>query len=85
MTKDGILLRKNPASTFAPSFETGKPLIISYDENRENDVIFLDNCSDIRLEKVRIFRGAGMGVVGRCCHNVSLDTFVIAPLKTAMA
>ena len=79
MTKDGILLRKNPASTFAPSFESGKPLIISYDENRENDVIFLDNCSDIRLEKVRIFRGAGMGVVGRCCHNVSLDTFVIAP------
>ena len=78
-TKNEIFLRKSLESKSALPFEVGKPLIISYDENRENDVFFLDSCSEIKVENVRIFRGAGMGIVGRCCHNVSLEKFVIAP------
>ena len=77
-TENGIFLHRNPDSVL-PVFEVGKPIIISYDEKRENDVFFFDNCSEIKLENIRIYSGAGMGIVGRCCHNLSLEKFVIAP------
>ena len=78
-TEEGIFLRKNPDSKPSPPFGVGKPIVISYDQKRENDVIFIDNSSELKFENVRIFSGAGMGIVGRCCHNISLDRFVIAP------
>lgn len=60
-------------------FAVGKRLIISYDELRENDVIFLERCRNTEVQDVRILHGAGMGIVGQCCENLHLDNYVVAP------
>ena len=60
-------------------FTVGKRLMISYDELRENDVIFMERCKDTEIQNVRIFHGAGMGIVGQCCENLMLDHYVVDP------
>ncbi len=60
-------------------FTLNKRLMLSYDEMRENDVIFMERCKDTVLQNVRILHGAGMGVVGQCCENLHLDHYVVDP------
>ncbi len=76
---DGVFLRFTGNTTYIPQFTPGKRLAISYDENRMNDVIFLDRSKNIRVENVTVHRGAGMGIIGNCCENLTADGFVIEP------
>ena len=48
-------------------------LIVSFDEDRENDVVFIENSANVRIENVDIYRGAGMGVIAQLCENIVLD------------
>ena len=74
----GIFLRYLPGSVRV-QFTCGKRLMLSYDELRENDVIFLERCRNTIIEYVHILHGAGMGVVGQCCENLNLDHFSVDP------
>lgn len=47
-------------------------LIVSFDEDRENDVIFIETSENVRLENVDIYRGAGMGIVAQLTKNIEL-------------
>lgn len=66
-------------------FTPDKRLMISYDELRENDVIFLERCKNTEVEDVRIFHGAGMGIVGQCCDNLHLNRYVVDPGDEGMS
>ncbi len=72
-----IVFRKNGNTSAYPNFMVGRRLAVSYDENRMNDVMFLDRSKDILVENVKIHRGAGMGIVGNCCENLTADNFTI--------
>ncbi len=74
-----VKLFYNSTTDYVPAFTPGKRLAISYDESRMNDVIFLDRSKDITVQNVTVHRGAGMGIVGNCCHGLTLDHFVIEP------
>lgn len=50
----------------------GDKIIISFDQNRENDVFFADRVKDFCVDSVNIFRGAGMGVISQMCENVTI-------------
>lgn len=69
---DRICLLYRPDSPRA-HFVPGQRIVVSHDENRENDVFFLERCQNITLRNIRILRGAGMGVIGQLCHNLTLD------------
>lgn len=76
--EDGIRFHYREGSE-PVQFTVGKPLMISYDELRENDVIFLERCQNTEVRNVRIYHGAGMGIVGQCCENLILDHYVVDP------
>ncbi len=76
---DVVHFRRNGRTDFVPGFHAGARLAVSYDENRLNDVVFLDNCRDITVADVTIWRGAGMGIVGQCCENLTVERLVIEP------
>lgn len=76
-TADGVFLRYRDAGN--PMLFSDGRLIISYDEDRENDNFFFDGCSDVKMENVTLYRGAGMGVVTQRCENVELSGLVFRP------
>ncbi len=76
---DTLVFRFNGDTAHIPAFRPGVRLAISYDENRMNDVIFLDRSRNITVQDVTIHRGAGMGIVGNCCENLTAERFVIEP------
>ncbi len=78
MREDGVYFRYRSGSEKV-RFTVGKRLMISYDELRENDVIFLERCKNTAVEDVRIFHGAGMGIVGQCCENLHLNHYTVDP------
>lgn len=60
-------------------YPVGEKMFIGNDENRENDVIFTEFCSDIRIENVTILRGAGMGVIAQMSTDIAIDNISIKP------
>lgn len=50
----------------------GDTVMINFDENRENDVIFADRIKNFCLDGINIFRGSGMGMIAQMCENVSV-------------
>lgn len=48
----------------------GDIVMINFDENRENDVIFADRIKNFCLDGINIFRGSGMGMIAQMCENV---------------
>ncbi len=76
---DTLLFTLKEGAEFLPSFRVGARLAISYDEGRMNDVIFLDKSRSIRIEDVHIVRGAGMGIVGNLCEDLTAERLVISP------
>ena len=74
----GIFFRYRAGSERMP-LPIGKRVLVSYDELRENDVIFLERCRDTIIEDVRIFHGPGMGIVGQCAENLTLRRYVVDP------
>lgn len=76
-TEGGVFLRYRDRNVSMP-FSDGQ-LIISYDEDRQNDNFFFDSCTDVKMENVTLYRGAGMGVVTQRCENVELSGLVFRP------
>lgn len=69
---DGSRVTLTFCGTSAPAYRAGDQVIIGFDENRENDVIFADRVKGLRLDRVHIFRGAGMGLLAQMCENVTV-------------
>ncbi len=46
---------------------------------RSRDVFFLADSSEIKISDVTVKRGLGMGIIGQCCHNVSVNGFNAIP------
>lgn len=51
---------------------TGDKIMMNFDENRENDVIFADRVKNLCLDRVNILRGSGMGMIAQMCENVTV-------------
>lgn len=78
-TDGGVFLRRDGRSGFSPRFTAGAELLLSYDEQRDNDVFFFDRSENITVRNVSIHSGAGMGFVGQCCRDLTLESCVISP------
>ena len=76
-TENGVFLRYK--GEFRPDYKENTPVFISFDEQRDNDMFFLEKSRDLHFEDIRIYSGAGMGFTGQCCENVTLRRCVIAP------
>ena len=77
-TDGGIYFRyrKGSAKILYP---IGDTLFIGNDENRENDVIFAEFSRDVRLANIRIYRGAGMGLIAQMCTDITVEHLDIRP------
>ena len=78
-TDSGVFLRYDDRDGIRGIFTEGAEILLSYDEQRDNDVFFFDSSEDILVSGVRIFSGAGMGFVGQCCRDLTLRECVISP------
>lgn len=78
-TSDGIFLEYNEETVLKPDFKEGDELLVSYDEQRDNDNFFFDRSEDISISDVRIFSGAGMGFIGQLCSNFTMKNCTISP------
>lgn len=74
--EDCIELAYRPGSPRANLFE-GQRIVVSHDENRENDLFFLERCRNVTLRSIRILRGAGMGVIGQLCRDLTIENMRI--------
>ena len=70
-TSDGVFLKYLSPKTKNP-FANGK-IVISYDEDRSNDNFFFEKCKFVKVENVKLFRGAGMGIITQLCENVEIS------------
>jgi len=61
-------------------YNIGEPVLFNLAEMRERLGLFFRDCENVRVENVRIERGAGMGLVAQVCKNVTLDGFRVVPL-----
>lgn len=52
--------------------------------NMPADVFFFEYAKDTLLERVRIIHGAGMGIVGQRCENMTLNEYVVSPFENDM-
>lgn len=69
--KGGIYLKYRDTYTEKPFFDG--EIVISYDEDRQNDNIFFERCKNVRVDNVKLYRGAGMGIVTQLCENVDIS------------
>lgn len=77
-TGDGLHFRYRPDS-FRNRYGVGDTVFIGNDENRENDMIFCEFSENLRFENIRMFRGAGMGIIAQICRNITVQKVQIAP------
>lgn len=59
------------------SYGAGDRLLISNDEDRENDVIFAENSAELCIDGISIYRGAGMGIVAQLCRDICIENLYI--------
>lgn len=77
-TENGIYFRYRTGSE-SVLFTPGKRLMVSYDELRENDVVYMERCTNTEIEGIRIYHAAGMGIVGQCCENLHMNRYAVDP------
>lgn len=65
----------SPVINYCP----GDIIFIGNDERRENDIIFAEFSKNICFENIKMFRGAGMGIIAQICTDISVDRLEIAP------
>ena len=53
--------------------KSGDTVVLSYDENRENSVFFIDECRNVHFDNVRIYRGAGFGILAHLSENIHIE------------
>lgn len=59
--------------------DTGAQMIVSNDENRENDVFFIENSTGVTARSITILRGAGMGFIGQMSRDILLENISVHP------
>ena len=77
LSEDGALCLRYRAGSPRADYAEGQRILVSHDENRENDLFFLERCRNVTIRNVRILRGAGMGVIGQLCRDLTLENIVI--------
>lgn len=77
-TESGVFF-KYRAGSAVMHYRPGDILFIGNDERRENDVIFAEFSKEVRFERIRMFRGAGMGIIAQICTDVSVEGLEIFP------
>ena len=60
-------------------FDVGERVAANLAADRDRLSFFFQDCSDVRVEAVRLPRGAGMGVVAQRCRNIVLRDFDVEP------
>lgn len=60
--------------------ESGAQMIVSNDENRENDVFFIENSAGVTVRAITILRGAGMGFIGQMSRDILLEDIAVHSL-----
>lgn len=60
---------ESPRLTYIP----GHNIVFHFDENREYDTFFVNACTGVRLHRVNILRGAGMGLIAQMTDDITLD------------
>ncbi len=59
------------------NFNIGDTICLAYDNDREAQTFFFEDCQNITLENITIHRGGGMGFVADVCENITLNNFKI--------
>lgn len=79
-TENGIFLKYRKGS---PVFrcDPNDTVFIGNEKGRENGIFFAEFSKNISLKNIKVFRGAGMGVIAQICTNISIDGLEIAPKK----
>ena len=54
-------------------YNAGDTICLAYDNQREAQVFWLENCSHITLEHVTIYRNGGMGFVADLCEDIRIQ------------
>ncbi len=62
------------------AFCLGDLLLVSHDENRENDNIFAEFSDSLIFRRVTMHRGAGMGIIAQLCRDITIDRLAVEPL-----
>lgn len=70
-TKGGVFFRYRDASPRV-CFLPGDTVCLGYDNEREAQSFWFENCKEICLEDVSIYRGGGMGVVADVCEDIRI-------------
>ncbi len=76
--KDGSLLSFTYTTEERLICEPGDLLTLSFDEDRENSVFFLEECKNVRFDHVSIIRGAGFGILAQLSDNITIENCVMA-------
>ena len=76
-TEDGAICLRYREGSSKADYEAGQRILVSHDENRENDLFFLERCRNVTIRNVRILRGAGMGMIGQLCHDLTFENIAI--------
>jgi len=77
--QDRNVYLKYNSESYHPQFKTDEPLIIHYDEIRDNDCIYFEKSQNCRVENVSILRCQGMGIIFQVCKNCTVHNCKIAP------
>lgn len=77
-TETGVYFRYRKNSPVI-NYRPGDTIFIGNDERRENDVIFAEFSKNICFENIKMFRGAGMGIIAQICTDISVDNLEIVP------
>jgi len=75
-TEWGVRLtyRKDPEASDCLFWE-GESLYVVLDGERENDLIFLNECEDVRVENITVRAAMGMGIIGQLCRDIRIKNF----------
>lgn len=60
-------------------FGIGESVVMNLLENRDKDVIFVNNSRGVHLKNVHIARGGGMGMIAQMSEDIRLDSCQIVP------
>ena len=73
--KEETLLVRYKKDTQKPPFiiEAGDRLCMAYDNDREYQLVILENCKNTVINNISIYRNGGMGIAADVCENVLID------------
>lgn len=78
----GIRFTYRPGSA-KKRFCAGDLLLVSHDENRENDNIFAEFSESLTFRRINMRRGAGMGIIAQLCRDITVDRLTVEPHSPA--